>query len=237
MAEFLRKIWEDSWETGFHYYEGIRTLAESYLRYLSDAKEWVLETVPRYIYRIVRVSNFNTLQNYISWATLCPHLIDGFAVLHYLLRDEKQNRYFLEEILPSTPSDWNKVKVHEVRIKLREKYFPKTFVYRPSRYVIEFSEAFEKTFNAIKSKNDEDLRLAYFVGTIRAKEPWDRPECVYAARQILFYGLDRRVYERFISELISFYMFRSKPEYVTLLNNWRNIEMSLRAEVFLGSQI
>jgi hypothetical protein len=95
----------------------------------------------------------------------------------------------------------------------------------------------KKTFSAIESKNDEDLRLAYFVGTIRAKEPWDRPECVYAARQILFYGLDRRVYERFISELISFYMFRSKPEYVRLLNNWRNIEMTLRAEVFLGSQI
>jgi hypothetical protein len=58
MAEFLRKIWEDSWETEFRYYEGIRTLAESYLRYLSDAREWVLETVSRYIYRIV--SNFDT---------------------------------------------------------------------------------------------------------------------------------------------------------------------------------
>jgi hypothetical protein len=153
-----------------------------------------------------------------------------------LLRDEKQNRYFLEEILPSTPSDWNKVKVHEVRTKLGGKYFPKTFVYRPSRYVLDLSEAFEKTFNAIESKNDEDLRLAYFIGTIRAKEPFDRPECVYAARQILFYGLDRRIYERFISELISSYMWRSKPRYVSLLNEWRNIEMRLRAEVFLGSQ-
>jgi hypothetical protein len=234
MSEPLTEMWEKIWGKDFRYFGGTKTLAESYLTYLSSAREWILEAASRHIYKIV--SNSYALQNYISWAILCPHLIDGFAVLHYLLRDENQNRY-LEGILPTEAMDWHKVKVHQIRIKLGGKYFPKTFVYRPSRYVLDLSEAFEKTLNAIESRNDKDLKLAYFIGTIRAKEPWHRPECVYAARQILFYGLDRRVYERFISELISFYMLRSEPEYVRLLNNWRNIEMSLRAEVFLGSQI
>jgi hypothetical protein len=234
MPEFLSRIWKDSWGIDFFHFDKTRILVESYLTYISDAKELVLAMASRYTRK--EISDFYILQKYIIWATVCPHLIDGFTVLPYLLRDENQIN-FLKSILPRESRDWDEVITFKLRklLKKLEWVFPWT-VLSPRLYAFSLPEVFEKTLNAIETENDGVLELAYFIGIIRAKEPWYKPECLNATRKILFYGLVKRKYEKFLSELISSYMQRGKPKYVGLLIKWGSVEMSLRAEIFLGSQ-